>query len=382
MFDHLSCATRVVLAESETMLELRDVLKRYGALTAVRRLTFTARPGEVLGYLGPNGSGKSTTVKMITGLMPPTQGRILFDGVDIQDRLVEYKTHVGYVPEEAHIYTHLTAPEYLRLCGRLRGLSGAGLEARIDRFLRLFGLDTDYHATLNAFSKGMRQKVLLCAALLHNPRIIALSRFRPGGLVSNPAFDLTDEGEIGGVSSHDDESVIAGGRGDQAVVQEAPAEAARAEVSTLDQSSHDERRPGPGPMAGRDDAPQILERSDPVLVVLPVVCLIAGAGEYLLGNRRVLEQEGRTAALKGRKRRIPLVGRYCLDVQIRVDNVLRHLHRPAEPVHFANDVVPGPTTRARRPRGEALPEDNEIQGTLDRLGFCPRAKHTARGVQF
>jgi ABC-2 type transport system ATP-binding protein len=108
MFDHLSCATRVVLAESETMLELRDVLKRYGALTAVRRLTFTARPGEVLGYLGPNGSGKSTTVKMITGLMPPTQGRILFDGVDIQDRLVEYKTHVGYVPGGS---AHLHAPD-------------------------------------------------------------------------------------------------------------------------------------------------------------------------------------------------------------------------------------------------------------------------------
>jgi ABC-2 type transport system ATP-binding protein len=111
------------------MLEVRDVTKRYGPLTAVRHISFTVGPGEVLGYLGPNGSGKSTTVKMITGLMPPTRGTILFDGADIQQHLVDYKAHVGYVPEEAHIYTHLTAPEYLRLCGRIRGLTA------VDRFL-------------------------------------------------------------------------------------------------------------------------------------------------------------------------------------------------------------------------------------------------------
>src|SRR5918994_2688810 len=125
------------------MLEVRDVTKRYGAVTAVRHISFSVAPGEVLGYLGPNGSGKSTTVKMITGLMPPTRGTILFDGSDIQNNLVDYKANVGYVPEEAHIYTHLTAPEYLRPCGRLRGLSGPALERKIDRFLGLFGLATD-----------------------------------------------------------------------------------------------------------------------------------------------------------------------------------------------------------------------------------------------
>ena len=156
------------------MLEVQDVTKRYGGLAAVNRVSFTLAPGEVLGYLGPNGSGKSTTVKMVVGLMPPTHGRILLDGGDIQDDLVAYKKQVGYVPEEAHLYTYLTGAEFLRLTGRLRGIPDAALEPKIERFLKLFGLDADYHAPLTAFSKGMRQKILLSAALLHNPRIVVL----------------------------------------------------------------------------------------------------------------------------------------------------------------------------------------------------------------
>ena len=156
------------------MLEVRGVTKRYGAVTAVRDVSFIVRPGEVLGYLGPNGSGKSTTVKMLAGLMPPSLGTILFDGADIQDDLVRYQAQVGYVPEEAHVYTYLTAPDYLRLCGRLRHVPAASLETKIDQFLKTLGLDTDRHATLAAFSKGMRQKVLLAAALVHNPRVVIL----------------------------------------------------------------------------------------------------------------------------------------------------------------------------------------------------------------
>jgi ABC-2 type transport system ATP-binding protein len=156
------------------VLAIQDVTRRYGALTAVSHLTFSIRPGEILGYLGPNGSGKSTTVRMLAGLVPPTSGSIQYKGSDIQEDLVGYKSVVGYVPEEAHVYTHLTAPEYLRMCGQLRGLAPTKLETKIDRFLRLFDLDQDRHAPLAAFSKGMRQKVLLTAALLHRPRILIL----------------------------------------------------------------------------------------------------------------------------------------------------------------------------------------------------------------
>jgi ABC-2 type transport system ATP-binding protein len=162
------------------MLEVREVTKRYGALTAVNRVSFTVAPGEVLGYLGPNGSGKSTTVNMLVGLLRPTGGTIVFDGLDIHEHLIEYKAQVGYVPEEAHVYPYLTGPEYLRMVGRLRGLSSSALERKIDRFLRLFGLDGDYHASLASYSKGMRQKILLSAALLHNPRVLVLDEPESG----------------------------------------------------------------------------------------------------------------------------------------------------------------------------------------------------------
>lgn len=195
------------------MLSVRDVSKRYGALTAVSHISFSVGPGEVLGYLGPNGSGKSTTVKMVVGLMPPSLGTILFDGENIQEHLVEYKAHVGYVPEEAHVYTYLTGPEYLRLCGSLRGIPPGRLEKKIDRFLRVFGLDGDYHATLGSYSKGMRQKVLLSAALLHNPRVLVLDEPVSGLDVSTTLVmrsvvkALADDGRIVFYSSHELDTV-------------------------------------------------------------------------------------------------------------------------------------------------------------------------------
>src|SRR5690606_29714655 len=133
---------------------------------------------------------------------------ILFDGQDIQERLIEYKATVGYVPEEAHVYTYLTGPEYLRLTGRLRGLPDRLIEQKIDRFLKLFGLDTDYHAPLSAFSKGMRQKVLLSAALMHNPRVVVLDEPVSGLDVSTALVlrtvvrSLADDGRIIFYSSH------------------------------------------------------------------------------------------------------------------------------------------------------------------------------------
>jgi ABC-2 type transport system ATP-binding protein len=128
----------------------------------------------VIGLLGPNGSGKSTTINVLTGLIQPTRGKVRWHGVDIHDDLVAHQSRLGYVPEEPRLYGYLTAPEYLGLVGGLRDLPTDVVERRVDRYLSLFGLDSDRYVPLSSFSKGMRQKVLISAALLHDPELVVL----------------------------------------------------------------------------------------------------------------------------------------------------------------------------------------------------------------
>src|SRR5437667_11342806 len=120
------------------MLELRGVTKRYSGIAAVRDVSFVARAGEVTGYLGPNGSGKSTTLKMITGLIDPTGGEILYRGEPVSRDRIAYRQRLGYVPEEPYLYPHLTGAEYLEMVGQLRGLAEPRLAEKIAGFLRLF----------------------------------------------------------------------------------------------------------------------------------------------------------------------------------------------------------------------------------------------------
>ena len=190
------------------MLGVHRLTKHYGALVAIHDVSFEARPGEVLGLLGPNGSGKSTTVKILTGLLRPTSGEVHLDGADAFADLEAYKALLGYVPEEPHLYTYLTGPEYLRLVGRLRQLREAALDDKIERFLRLLGIWDDRYQTLSSYSKGMRQKILIAAAVLHNPRIVILDEPFSGLDVSAARVlkgfvrALADEGKIVVFSSH------------------------------------------------------------------------------------------------------------------------------------------------------------------------------------
>jgi len=154
------------------MLEVRNLVKRYNRIAVVDQVNFVIRPGEILGYLGPNGAGKSTTVKILTGLIQPTEGDILLDGQDVRKDFVAFQRQMGYVPEESHVYPHLSGREYLQLVGRLRGLRRRVLEPRMDELLRLFSLWEDRHSPLSAYSKGMRQKILISGALIHNPRVL------------------------------------------------------------------------------------------------------------------------------------------------------------------------------------------------------------------
>lgn len=151
------------------MLEARRLTKRYPGVVAVDDVSFTVQPGEVLGYLGPNGSGKSTTVGMLTGLLEPTLGHVYFEGQDIRRCLIEYKRRLGYVPEVPYLYQYLTGREYLQLVARLRGFHA---DQKIDDMLALWSMQAARHSPIGSYSKGMRQKILIAAALLHNPDVL------------------------------------------------------------------------------------------------------------------------------------------------------------------------------------------------------------------
>lgn len=154
------------------MLELENVCKSYRGIPAISNVSFRVNGGEVVGYLGPNGSGKSTTVKIITGLLQPNEGRVLFQGSNIRDDLVSFRAVLGYVPEEAHLYTYLSGLEYLQLVGRLRGLRERVIQSKATRLLGLLGLESWRHSPISVYSKGMKQRVLIAAALMHDPKLL------------------------------------------------------------------------------------------------------------------------------------------------------------------------------------------------------------------
>jgi len=156
------------------MLEALQLTKFYGSVPAVQNVSFRIAPGNVLGYLGPNGSGKSTTVRMLIGLLQPTHGEVRFNGRNIQDDLVAYRRLLGYVPEEPNLYPHLTGWEYLEMVGTLREMPEASLSTKADQLLDLLALGAYKHVQLSAYSKGMRQRILLIAALMNNPDVLVL----------------------------------------------------------------------------------------------------------------------------------------------------------------------------------------------------------------
>jgi ABC-2 type transport system ATP-binding protein len=195
------------------VLQLRNVTKRFHGTATVDNVSFSARAGEITGYLGPNGSGKSTTMKMITGLMEMSLGEISFEGQPIQRDLIAFKRRLGYVPEEPHLYSHLSGLEYLVMVSQLRNLPTKTAAERIDGLLRLFSLHGNRYASISAYSKGMRQKVLLIAALLHNPDLMLLDEPFSGldvgsGLILRSLIqELAARGKVVLFSSHELETV-------------------------------------------------------------------------------------------------------------------------------------------------------------------------------
>src|ERR1043166_1598047 len=156
------------------LLQARHLVKRFFGITVVNDVSFELRQGEVVGYLGPNGSGKSTTAKMLTGLLEPSAGEVFFDGQNITRDPVRFRARLGYVPEEPILYTFQSATEYLELVGRLRELDGPLLAKKIGALLELFGLSHAANQDIGSYSKGMKQRVMLIAALIHDPDILIL----------------------------------------------------------------------------------------------------------------------------------------------------------------------------------------------------------------
>jgi len=155
-------------------ISISNFRKAYGANLAVRMLSMEVAPGEILGFLGPNGAGKSTTVKALTGLLTPDAGSLSVCGFDVVRDPVEAKRRFGYVPETPVMYDTLTAAEYLDLIGALYHLDTRTREARAAELLELFGIADHRYQRLKEFSKGMKQKVVISAALIHRPDVLIL----------------------------------------------------------------------------------------------------------------------------------------------------------------------------------------------------------------
>jgi len=156
------------------MLRLEGVTKRYGEFTAVSEVDLVVPRGQVIGFLGPNGAGKTTTIRMISGVLLPTAGRILIGGDDLALEPEKAKSRMGYIPDRPHLYEKLSGGEFLRFVAGLWGRDGQATEERAQRFLDLFSLSQWRNELIESYSHGMRQKLLITSALIHQPELIVV----------------------------------------------------------------------------------------------------------------------------------------------------------------------------------------------------------------
>jgi ABC-2 type transport system ATP-binding protein len=168
------------------MIQVQQLVKRYGPFTAVDGVSLSVPPGEIHGFLGPNGAGKTTTIRIIGGLLKPTAGRVLINGHDAQTEAEAAKAALGFIPDRPYLYEKLTAGEFLRFHGGLFGMTASnGLGIRVAELLDLFELRRWEHELIESFSHGMKQRLVMCAAFLHRPKAV---------LVDEPMVGLDPRG--------------------------------------------------------------------------------------------------------------------------------------------------------------------------------------------
>ncbi len=156
------------------MLEVKNLRKTFGAIRAVNDVSFNVERGEVLGFLGPNGAGKTTTMRMITGFLPPTSGTAIVNGFDIRTSPLDAKKQIGYLPENAPVYSEMTVFNYLRFIAEIRGFTGAARDARVGGTVEKCRLDGVRNQSIGTLSKGYRQRVCFAQALLHDPAVLIM----------------------------------------------------------------------------------------------------------------------------------------------------------------------------------------------------------------
>lgn len=155
-------------------IEVKNLTKQFGDLTAVNHISFEVEKGEIFGFLGPNGAGKTTTIRMLTGLLTPDSGDIFIDGVDIKKNLIKAKMKMGIIPEMGNIYVDLTAKQNIIMAGRFYGISKRELDKKADNLLEQFELYERKNAPVRTFSKGMKQRVNVASAIVPDPEILFL----------------------------------------------------------------------------------------------------------------------------------------------------------------------------------------------------------------
>lgn len=190
------------------MIELQNLSKHFGPFVAVDGISLKIAPGEFFGFLGPNGAGKTTTIKMMTGLYRPTSGACTINGFDIQTHPVEAKRSFGYVPDQPHLYDRLTGREFLYFVGGLYKGDGVVLKQRIDQYAELFEMESFLDKSAEEYSQGMRQRVALAAALIHEPSALIIDEPllgldpRSAWLVKTTLKQLTKKGLTVFMSTH------------------------------------------------------------------------------------------------------------------------------------------------------------------------------------
>jgi len=160
--------------ESNEVIEVSELTKKFGNVTAVNQITFNVNKGEIFGFLGPNGAGKTTTIRMLTGLLTPDSGYVFIDGVDMKRSPIKAKMKIGVIPEMGNIYVDLTAKQNIILSGRFYGIPRRELEKKADSLLKQFELYDRKNDLVRNFSKGMKQRVNIASAIVHNPEILFL----------------------------------------------------------------------------------------------------------------------------------------------------------------------------------------------------------------